>query len=427
MNPNDAFRPWRIRNSASAALVAFSLASAIAQAQPGGPALVVVATAVEREVAAGQSFVGTVMPTQRSVVGSPVDGRVLDFPVNEGDWVTKDQTVAQLRTRTLECELAAAQAELQFRQFELAELQNGSRPEEIESAKAALARTEALKQFARARATRTETLFRRGSGTSQEELDEVMSAAAATEQSHLEAKATYEMVAKGPRPEKIQQAQARVDIQQAIVDQLDDILARHTIKAPFDGYVVAEHTEVGAWLKRGDPVVEIVALDPVEIRVSVPENHIGNLQPDMPATIRLDALPEELIPATVTRVVPQADMRSRTFPVLVNLPNPRRGKSHLLKSGMIARVTLAVGKLQPAVLVPKDALVLGGPQPLVYVVVQDPKIKQTVAQPVAVELGVAEDSLIQISGAVKAGQQVVVQGNERLMPGAAVRVQAAAP
>ena len=52
-------------------------------------ALVAVSPVVEREVTAGQTFVGTVMPLKKAVVGSAVDGRVIEFPLNEGDRVER--------------------------------------------------------------------------------------------------------------------------------------------------------------------------------------------------------------------------------------------------------------------------------------------------------------------------------------------------
>jgi hypothetical protein len=85
---------------------------------------------------------------------------------------------------------------------------------------------------------------------------------------------------------------------------------------------------------------------------------------------------------------------------------------------------LPTGEKQNALLVPKDALVLGGPTPVVYVVVSgDPSNKHDQVAPVPVKLGVAQGDLIQVTGAVVAGQLVVVQGNERLFPGQAVSVK----
>jgi hypothetical protein len=89
---------------------------------------------------------------------------------------------------------------------------------------------------------------------------------------------------------------------------------------------------------------------------------------------------------------------------------------------MLARLTLAVAPPKRALLVPKDALVLGGPAPVVYVVAADPRTQQMVAAPVSVQLGVADGAEIQVRGNLQAGQKVVVRGNERLMPGASVSV-----
>jgi RND family efflux transporter MFP subunit len=236
-----------------------------------------------------------------------------------------------------------------------------------------------------------------------------------------EAAATYQLLLR-PRDEKILQAEAQVDKQQAEVARLEDQLEKYTVRAPFDGYVTAEHTEDGAWIKQGEPVVELVSVDPVEVTVAVPEECIAALRPGATATVRLDALPAKLFPAEIARIVPQADVRSRSFPVKLMLANPREAGGHAIKAGMLARVTLGVGPPKPALLVPKDALVLGGPSPVVYVLGSDPQSGGTVAALVPVQLGVADGHEMQVSGNLQAGQKVIVRGNERLQPGAPVQV-----
>ncbi len=76
------------------------------------------------------------MPARKSIVGSAVDGRVQEYLVEVGDAVTAGQTLARLRTETLEIELAAANAELRLREEELTELRNGSRSEDVDEARA---------------------------------------------------------------------------------------------------------------------------------------------------------------------------------------------------------------------------------------------------------------------------------------------------
>ena len=105
---------------------------------------------IEREVASSQAFVANVNPHRRSVIGSAVDGRVEEFLVDAGQEVDVGQPLAQLRTKTIEIELAGAQAELQLRRAELAELRNGSRPAEIELAEAVAQAAAAASDYAKA-------------------------------------------------------------------------------------------------------------------------------------------------------------------------------------------------------------------------------------------------------------------------------------
>jgi multidrug efflux pump subunit AcrA (membrane-fusion protein) len=136
----------------------------------------------------------------------------------------------------------------------------------------------------------------------------------------------------------------------------------------------------------------------------------------------------EIFTGQVTAIVPQADLQARTFPVKVRVANRATSAGPLLRSGMYARVTLPTGGKRLATLVPKDALVLGGPQPVVYVV-ESADGRQGKSSPVPVQLGVAEGDLIQVTGQIEPGQLVVVQGNERLlpMPGQPVAIQRTVP
>ncbi|MBX7072600.1 MAG: efflux RND transporter periplasmic adaptor subunit [Pirellulales bacterium] len=386
-----------------------------AWSQPPGPVNVAVSQAVEQQVASGKSFVATVAPLRKSTVGSAVDGRVLDFMVNEGDRVAKNQPLCQVRTKTYEIQLQAAKATLAFRQQELAELKNGSRPEEVAQAKARMLGAESQVGYTRSRADRTKQLFDRHA-TSQEELDIATSAAIKAQQDFLEAQAAYEMAVTGPRPEEIAQAEAQVLVAEEETHRLEDILERHTIVAPFDGYIIKENTEVGQWLKSGDPVVDIVELDKVDVEALVLEDYIQQIQIGAPARVEIGAIPNETFTGEVAVIVAQADVRSRTFPVRVRLENRIVAGAPVLKSGMFARVTLPVGQPTVATLVPKDAVVLGGPQALVYVIDAAAGAKQGKVRTVPVEIGVASGGLIQVTGDVRPGQTVVVEGNERLRP-----------
>lgn len=411
-----------------ATLTATFLTARGAPAQAPPAALVVVSPVVEREITAGQTFVGTVMPLKKAIVGSAVDGRVVEFPLNEGDRVERGQTLAQLLTDTVQLELAAAEAELELRRQELAELENGTRPEEIAQAQARMTAAEARMQYAKARRSRAENLFRQGQAMSEEERDEMVSLAVEAAQSYLEAKAAYQLAVEGPRKEQIAQARAQVAVQQATVDRLQDQIEKHTVVSRFAGYLTAEHTEVGQWVRQGDPVAEVSALDEVEVVAYVVEQYVPHVRVGMEVRVQVPAIAGPPLAGVVSAIVPQADVQARTFPVKVRVKNQLTEDGPLVKSGMYARVMLPTGNRQKALLVAKDALVLGGPQPVIYVVdAPAADAKQGKARLVPVQLGVADGSLMQITGAVQPGQMVVVQGNERLRPGQDVQIQRVIP
>jgi multidrug efflux pump subunit AcrA (membrane-fusion protein) len=378
------------------------LGAAAAQDRPA--ALVVVAEAVEREVTARRSFVGTVEPARRSVVESEVEGLVAEYIAEEGQRVEAGAPLAKLRTKLAEIALAAARAELKLRTEELRELKNGSRPEELAQSRARLAAAKAANELRQWRLGRAKQLFDT-SVISEDELKEAEMTARLAEELLAEVHEGLRLAEAGPREERIAQAEARVEAQQAEVARLEDRLERHTIRAPFAGYVVMEHTEVGEWLGEGAAVAEIVALDEVDVVAPVVEDYILGIAVGMTASISVGAVPGREFEGMVSAIVPGADERARTFPVKVRVRNP---EGPFLKAGMFATVHLPVGAKEKAVLVPKDALVLGGPRPIVFVVTDGE------AEPVPVETGIAVDDLVQVKGGVAGGQKVVIRGNERL-------------
>lgn len=411
--------------------IALLICSALPAAAQRGPATVEVAELQQATVALKQTFLGTVTPPRRSTVGSAVAGRVERMQVDVGQLVTLDEKglgkpLALLRTKTIQIEIAAAKAELRLRQREAEELENGSRPEEIQQAEARRDAAKALWEFAEQRYARVKLLLTR-KGASQDEVDEALSQQLATNRAYLAAKLGYELLKKGPRKEKIAQAKARVAVAEEEVNRLEDRLKKYTLRAPFRGFVTAKHVEVGDWVQQGDPVVEVVELDPIEILTPIPEDAIAYLQRKTKARLVVDALPAKQLEVELHKIVPQADNRARTFPVYFRLHknpyDPQRG--HLLKAGMLARITLPIRRTKAALLAPKDALILNQNVRGVMVITKDAKSGQQTARMVPVRLGVVDQSRIEIidsSGTLKAGMQVVTRGNERLRPGQPVRI-----
>jgi len=438
------FSPWSV--SLAMAIAAWLAFGPLAAAQPGGgqmpPSRVRVGPVVQRELSVGRTFVGSIEAVQTSTVGGMFEGRVEQLLVDEGQRVEKGAEIARLRDIQVKLRLAVAEKQAELSEQALSELLVVL-PEEIEQARAKAVSAEALRKFAEARLQRARVLAKSNS-ISEEELQERESAAAAAAEKVAETRAAWRAAAES-REEREAKARLELLVQQEEVKRLKDELAEHTIVAPFTGHVTRKHTEVGQWLAKGGPVVEMVNIDQVDVEVPVPERYFARLRPGMLARVTVDAIPGWSKEEPISVVVPQADERSRTFRVKVRLTNePGDDGVPPLGPGMFAQIALPVGEQDQVMLVPKDAVVPGGEVPVVYAVDPMPpspaggeRSKKPSGPPagppgappmdppdakarwVPVELGAAVDGLIEVrSPLLKPDDRVVVEGNERLFPGA---------
>ncbi len=375
---------------------------------------VVTVKVIEKKLKTRQTYVGTIYPVKKSVVGSAVDGRVAEFPINEGEFIKKGKPLAKLLTRTISLDVVAAKAELILKKEELKELENGSREEDIKRAKALMLAAKTVNDYQQNRLKRMEMLYRKQT-INEDELQKSRSDSIKTNYVYQETLSSFNLMNEGPRPEKIAQARARVSYQQAIVNNLEDKLKKYTIVAPFDGYIIKEHTELGEWVNRGDLIAEVIALNEVNIVIQVLDTQISHVKLGVPVIVEIPAARNQKFKGVIGRIIPQADIRSRTFPVIVRLKNKISKDGPLMKSGMMVRTSIPNGPEKMALLVPKDALVLSKNRPVVMVVDLNSKGSKTgIVRPVPVQYGIESGEWIEVTGKIKKGEQVVVRGNERL-------------
>ena len=245
-------------------------------------------------------------------------------------------------------------------------------------------------------------------------------------------RAALALVEAGTRQEQVAQAAAAAAVQEAEVERIDDQLAKHTIRAPFAGWVVERFTEKGQWVTRGGLIARIAELERVKVVAEVPEMSIRFLRPGAEVRLEFDAAPEQSWVGQVASVVPQADLLSRSFPVEVLLENRVIDGVPVLKGGMLARAWLPVGQTGSVTVVPKDAVVLGVAKPFVYCVEPSSSAATTTpttgtVRPVEVALGATVEGQVEVRNGIEPGQLVVTRGNERLRPGAVVSFQIPSP
>lgn len=378
---------------------------------------------------------GTLQPTRTSTVGSAVDGRVIRINVMEGDPVGsesqnaeefKGQPIVQLRTGTLEIEIEAAKIQNSLTRQAAEELAI-SLPKEIELSEAKAAEAKARLQYSKNNYQRASRLSQQSGAISQGELEQAYSQFLADEELAKASEIELERLIT-TRELRLLQAKLRVEATQQELERLYDLQEKYTIRAPFEGLVTQKLTEVGEWITQGQPVVEVVQIDPIEMIINAPQDYLNRVQQSlanstnddpMSALIQFDGF-EQTYVGIVKRVIAQADLRSRTFPVRVEISNPKTQSGHALQPGMLGKASLMIGIEQEMLMVKKDALVLGGRQPTVYKILK--RGSDVTAIPVPVETGAAIGDWIQITGEIAATDTVVLMGNERLRPGQQLEV-----
>jgi len=185
-----------------------------------------------------------------------------------------------------------------------------------------------------------------------------------------------------------------------------------SIRAPFSGHVVQMHTEIGAWVGRGQSVAHLVSTDTMRVIVNVPERHVSLLSLGTVASVEIGALGGIPHAGRVVAILAEGYAESHTFPVAVEIENPKS----LIRSNMSAKVHFIVQRPEAAVLVHKDALVRNADGEMVFLAVEG----KAVSTPV--QSGLAHSGFVAVEGKLKAGDLAIVRGNERLRDGQDIRI-----
>ncbi|MGH7199714.1 MAG: efflux RND transporter periplasmic adaptor subunit [Planctomycetaceae bacterium] len=420
INPATAFLP------AAAAVLLLAVSGCGDEQAAGGPpaqerlSLVLVAEVQSENVAPKVVAVGNVTPSRTSSVESGANGVVQFFHVDEGQYVEEGQVLSELRMESTDLEIAEAVAVLNERQQMLEELEAGSRPEDIEEARANMQAAEVVRRNAEIDLGRARRLSSQGV-INQDRLDQATEAFDAAVKELEAAQAVLDRVEAGPRQEQIAQAQARRDAQAAQVEFLKAEREKRTTRAPFSGYVVSEDTEVGQWLAQGDPVVQLTQLDEVDVIAQVDQWDLKHIRLGAQAQVLVKGSTKTEWEGEIVQIVPRSEWQtgSRGFPVKVRVANEfyTEGGRQLarLKEGMMAEVAFTGTEVE-AVMIPKDALVrtTGGIDVFVFEPSKDDP-QTGVARKVRVETGLSEGETIEVvAEGIAPGMQVIVEGAERL-------------
>ncbi len=203
-------------------------------------------------------------------------------------------------------------------------------------------------------------------------------------------------------------AAAVVARERAALKLAEDDLRHGRLKAPYPGVVSRRHTEAGAYVRVGDPVVSLVNQDDLEIEADVPYNRISGMAPGTVVSLNLADGSEHQ--AIVRALGAEENALTRTR--LVRFTPVIDGGEIANAVGESLAVWLPLGAPREVVSVHKDAILKRQGLSLVYVVTAE-----NIAQIRPVELGEAVGARFVVLDGLAPGEQVVVRGNERLRPG----------
>ena len=314
---------------------------------------------------------GYVVPHYRIEVASKVVGRVKWMGVEKGDTVQGGQPIVRLEDDEYRARLNESIGSLEAWRARLAELEAGSRPEEIARAGANLEEAEAeLRQarieFERAKELNEQQLI------AEAEFDQARSRNDGLVKRVDSLGKTLQLLRKGPRQEEIDTAIAEVKRSEGIVDYNRTILDATVIRAPVTGTVLERNVEVGELVTTGfvgergakGYVIAMADLSDIQVELDISQDDFARVFMNQGAIIATDAYRDRDYAGQVVEISPEADRQKATVQVKVQILEP----DELIRPEMNANVSFlgksegqqaAAGTATPRIRIPAAAIVDG--------------------------------------------------------------------
>ena len=204
------------------------------------------------------------------------------------------------------------------------------------------------------------------------------------------------------------------------LQQADDDLRNCALSAPIPKATISrKYIEKNERVAAGQPVMQVMDVSQLRVAFGVPDTKIAQFRLGQVVSVTADAFRSERFSGRVTKILPAADLKTRTIEVEVTIEEPRQ-----LKPGMV--VTILLGHEDRMLLVPMTAIQRGaGKDELsVFTLVEENGQKVARRRRIAID-GVYDNRIRLIESSpteIRPGDLVVVTGAFRLTDGQAVRV-----
>ncbi len=175
-----------------------------------------------------------------------------------------------------------------------------------------------------------------------------------------------------------------------------------TVFAPSGGSVVERKVTRGQYVNAGDALFTVADLGTVWVKADVYEFQLPQVKPGQMVEITSEALPDKALRGRVDFIEPEANPQTRTIPIHVHVPNP----GMRLRPGMFIRAKFISPGERDTLVIPRSAVLDTGTRKIVYVSTSD-----GVFEAREIQTGVPSEERYPVLGGLKAGEQVVTNGN----------------
>lgn len=208
------------------------------------------------------------------------------------------------------------------------------------------------------------------------------------------------------------EAENNLRVGEAAVQLAEAKLAKTRIVAPFSGIIGLRLVSVGDYVKEGQDIVNLEAIDPLKVDFRVPEIYLRQIQVGQVLEVGLDALRDKSYEGRVYAINPLVDAAGRAIVIRAQVKN----QDAALRPGMFARVRLITSEHQEALVVPEQVIVPQGDEQFVFRVVDSKAVR------VKVTVGQRREGLVEVVSGLAAGDIVVSAGQLKLRDGSPVVV-----
>ncbi len=242
-----------------------------------------------------------VMPGFEVEVGSELEGRIIEFPVEEGENIKKGDLIVRIDDKELLARLKEQSSELSLAKARLKEAESGARPEEIKKAEAVLCAATVAMDYAQLELGRYRNLYK-DNAIAKATLDEKEEAFNIAREKVKEAEEGKRVLEKGAKEETLEFHREAVKKAEATVDYYKTLLEKTLIYSPISGRVIQKYLQRGEMVNKEASLVAIADLSKIWINAEADETDAGKIKLRESVEIRSDAYPEKVFEGWVERV-----------------------------------------------------------------------------------------------------------------------------